>query len=278
MLSNGKLFTIECHLQSIDNWQCHVRINAASPLIQDHKVNQLVIVSGAFWLECITSVVSHVMEDEYQICGLVWIAPYVIDQSEASVEIIVTKKSDLLNVFVNSYISGVNVTHIKATMRRRTEPTVTNKRLPINSLKERSESTIEHDEIYNLFSDIGFNYGKSYRLISRSYCSSKCCLSELIDTASTGHDYTYYHPGIIDAALQSCLGMSYVGKVDDAAHLPFSIKGIKHFLSSTKIRYVYALTNQVTTQSKSYHLMFLDINGDVLTYIHEFIGRRQVLI
>lgn len=244
--------------------------------MQDHVVKQQLIVSGAYWLECIMSVVFNVTDVSHQLYDLVWLSPLCIENKTHRIIFTIHLSSNDLEVNLST-LDKPNEQHlVRAIFKPNKQlPTVNAKLVSVETLKLQAKTNINIDTIYQEFSKLGFDYGQSYRIIRQLWCADKWSLSEL-DRYDEDESYIF-NPGKVDAGLQTCLGISYVNMPSEKAHLPFSIKCIKSYQSMSKTKYIYTMLNSAVKNSSAYHLFFLDAQGQVLTFIQDFVGRRPYL-
>lgn len=274
MSENRPLIRIRNKTQIDKVWEYEADIDARAPIIQDHRIQQQVIVAGACWIECLMQAIMEFRPNQYQINALSWLTPYLVTKDLITIKIKIRDNQIDQELSISSTLNEQELTHVKARFKSLNDPGAQAlKRLSVDNIKQKAVSTLLHEDIYHQLAQLGFHYGPHYQLIERAYCALDFTLVEL-RSVSDAQAY-WFHPGIVDAALQSCLGMAYVKGGNEQAHLPFSIKGIKSYRPLVDTRYIYAMRNPGSSPVfLSYHLMFLNEHGEVILFMHDFIGRQ----
>jgi hypothetical protein len=273
---NQPLYSIESKQLSEGGWSIDATIDTNQPFIQDHLVQRRLCVSGAYWLECIYSIMTTINNDAYQLMDLVWLMPLIIKQDKHRIVFLIQPKA---NAAFEVTILTVEATDPMPLVRAVLKPcesnhSITSKTISVDQLKLQAKATLAMADIYKEFFRIGFEYGPSYRLIRQLWCTNYWSLS-LIDEAAD-NDAHSLTPGIVDAAFQTCLGIAYFNQSQESAHLPFSIKCIKRYNPNAKIRYIYTMLNPAMKTGVAYHIFFLDQQGQVIALIQDFMGRRSL--
>jgi acyl transferase domain-containing protein len=86
-------------------------------------------------------------------------------------------------------------------------------RYSIEALKNRAEKTVSGSACYRQFEDFGFRYGPCFRTLQELHVGSDFALSRLDLTEELKGDFEQYilHPCIVDAALQTAIGIATGG-------------------------------------------------------------------
>jgi len=277
MMNNTPLYTINKVDEYPDRWVVKATLDSKIPFIQDHRVNNHLIVAGAYWLECLRSILQEVIPGNYQLFDLVWLAPLTISANSHSLVFLIQPLAETFEVTVLIVDKADENPLARAQFKTNTAQQSSKlKIVPLEQLKGQAKAVLSMDEIYSEFAAIGFDYGPSYRLIEQIWCAENWSLSRLLQSAD--HEEYVFDPGKVDAALQTCLGIAYANQSSDQAHLPFSIKFIKTYASMAQARYVYAVLNSSVKIGVSYHLFFLDEQGQIVIFMQDFMGRRPLAI
>ena len=272
-MHSSSLYNITELVKNEFGFEVELEINIEHYFIRDHIVNRELVISGAFWLECIASVTKDVINEKCDITDLVWLKPILINKDKLRV-IVKIKYSPTGFIVSLVKINSERQTEIMHTLLKKCVSLKSTKAkiIPLENIKPQAEIILTHKQIYNEFSNVGFDYGPSYSIVETLWCSQMWSLAQ-IEFPIEAHQY-YLDPGIIDSALQTSLGISFAKNTQDIAHLPFSIKLIRNYQTLINTRYIYVLENNQAKNIRSYHLFFLNAEGEVIVFMQDFVGRR----
>ncbi len=153
----------------------------------------------------------------------------------------------------------------------------------LSDLLQTCQETILSERCYEAFSTLGLCYGASFRGIERiSVCESSgeyVLVSSLVPEGDSPERKQFtLSPGLMDSALQSCIGFSLSGGAGcpERAAIPFAIEKISVYGSATKSDGVYAISHSRSNSSESvkkYNVDIVDKDGSVLVAIEGFCSR-----
>jgi polyketide synthase PksN len=142
----------------------------------------------------------------------------------------------------------------------------------IASIQSRLTGERSGEECYRLFRSLGLDYGTTFRGIGTLYYSKQEALSKL--TLPKQEDYVL-QPGLLDSALQTCLGISLAsGKEAKQLLLPFSVKEVNIYGAVGETRWAYARRrkgHQAEERVAHYDIDMLSQEGEVLVSFQDFV-------
>ena len=136
--------------------------------------------------------------------------------------------------------------------------------LNIESIKKSISKQKKGKECYDFFETIGLNYGASFQGIKELYYSEEVSLSKL--NLSKEEAYVL-QLGILDSALQTCVGMTFDKEVDGLS-LPFNVKEMNIYGDVSQTTWCYARKNKKL--NNIYDIDLLSETGEVLLSFKEF--------
>jgi acyl transferase domain-containing protein/acyl carrier protein len=147
----------------------------------------------------------------------------------------------------------------------------------LESLKQRSVSSLNGEECYGYFRKMGFDYGESFRTIRELYICADEALSrlELPETMRDGFNDFGLHPSLIDGAFQTIMGVKSGQKEEsDLPNLPFLLGELEIYRPLEADCYVYIRRVDARRERgnglKQYDLTITDPQGNVLTALRKF--------
>lgn len=259
-----------------------VKLKKSDAMIRDHVVNRKILVSGAMQIELIHAAGRLIYPNKpLLIHNVYWFRPLVVDNDYIVLELNLSPKDDHIacNVSVGAKL------YSKAKISIQSEKNHDERRsLPLHEIKQRLILTIDKDVIYRRFKIRGFDYGEKYRCLRRIWFNDTEALSEIDSDSIDKELFGKYllHPAIIDAALQSVIGIS-LGDVENVdkdvvTYVPYSIERINFvridFLQNTA--YIYAKFIEVNDDRSEmrYDICLLDRQGALLDIIHNFCVKK----
>lgn len=150
--------------------------------------------------------------------------------------------------------------------------------ISIHKLKEQCADPQDGSYYYDIFNQVGFNYGLAFKTIQEFYVNESFALSrlKLTDHLLVDSDRFILHPCILDGALQTVAGL--IGEMESVTlHVPFAIDEIEIFrsLPHTCYAYVEHVEEEARSQAniKKFNIKIINEAGDVLVKIKNFYVR-----
>ncbi|HVI46024.1 MAG TPA: SDR family NAD(P)-dependent oxidoreductase [Chitinophaga sp.] len=138
------------------------------------------------------------------------------------------------------------------------------------AIRKRLTHRKEGEACYAVFREMGINYGVSFRGIEELYYSESEALSKI--TLPSEADYVL-SPGVLDSALQTCIGLSFTKGRPDLL-LPFSVHEVNIYqeLPPTVWGYVRKSRQHDTGSKVTYYdIDLLNADGEVLIRFTELV-------
>ncbi|WP_281988846.1 SDR family NAD(P)-dependent oxidoreductase [Aquimarina aggregata] len=203
-----------------------------------------------------------------QIKDVVWNTPFKVVDNPKELFINLYQEEDSIAYEVYSEAQEKEILHSQGKIG-----TAALSALPavdIDALKNRCSASIPKKDCYQLFENLGLSYGDSFRCIDQLYYNDKESLA--VVQLQREEEAFFMHPGIMDAALQSTIGLS-LNKKDGKLALPFSVGEISIYAKLPKEVYCYSrLAKDAKSADKvvRYDIDILDNAGNVLIILRDF--------
>ncbi|MBO9699910.1 MAG: SDR family NAD(P)-dependent oxidoreductase [Sporocytophaga sp.] len=152
------------------------------------------------------------------------------------------------------------------------------KSFSINVLKEKCAKPQSGSNLYNLFTNAGFNYGLGFQTIQEFYISESFALSKLkiADYLKSDFDQFILHPSLLDGALQTVAGL-LGGSEPTTPYLPFAIDELEIIRPMSHVCYAYVENadneKQAKAEVKKFNIQLLNEGGDLLVKLTNFYVR-----
>ncbi|MBL6449561.1 SDR family NAD(P)-dependent oxidoreductase [Fulvivirga sp. 29W222] len=157
-------------------------------------------------------------------------------------------------------------------------PSLHTENISVQALKAQCPAPQNGSDYYDIFKQVGFDYGLAFRTMHEFYVNESFALSKLklADHLKADFDRFILHPCIVDGALQTVAGL--IGQMESAVpHVPFAIDEIEIFrpLSHTCYAYVEKVEAEGRSQAdiKKFNIKIINEGGDVLASIKNFYVR-----
>ncbi len=210
-------------------------------VVQDHKVKGMCVLPGAAYLEMVCAAVSHLNGSfTERLKDVVWIRPlFCSDKKE--LELFMEDESSQLSYTVSSMDKDEKVVHSRGKIELYQGKNVLPERLDIKGIIDRCTGIIERDDLYNYFEGAGLEYGSYFRTLTRVMSGNGEAIGFLrnFEGKKEGH---ILHPGMLDGALQTIVGLKYGAGESVGPVMPFSLEKAEVYLAIPQEAYAYVKT------------------------------------
>ncbi|TPN80756.1 SDR family NAD(P)-dependent oxidoreductase, partial [Aquimarina algicola] len=235
--------------------------------LEDHIILGDKMLPGVAYLEMARAAGSFSLESSItQISDIKWLQPLCIKDVPTEIEIGIFEDSEGLGYEIYSGLGASELIHSQGNLS--TDSFIAPSPYDISLLRSTFSDEKDASSLYSIFKDLGISYGSSFRGIDRLYYNSEACLSKL----SLSKDDKYIlQPGILDSALQTCLGFSLT-ESEMSLSVPYSIQEVTIYGDVSQTVWCYARKRSTDADKiSSYDLDLLSASGSVLLSIRDFV-------
>ncbi len=257
--------------------------------LDDHQVNMdgiegIKILPGVVYLEMARVAVEQALpvlteSNILELRNIVWLQPVVVNES-VQIEIALQANDDNEQIDFEIYSQDPDT---KKTVHSQGQAVFSAKpahiRLDIEQLKEEMcRGELKSDDIYAAYIRMKLNYGPAHQVITTIYQGERQLLAQLrMPEALAGQDKYLLHPGVMDGALQSTLGLiDDLNQIPDKPSLPFALEELCIFSACTKDMLVwvrYAEGSKPGDKIAKLDIDLCDMDGNVCIQIKGFSSR-----
>ncbi len=253
--------------------------------LKDHVVNGRKVLSGAASLEMARAAVEQSLgTDEGDLVGMclknvVWARPIAIEDGpiqlhiglfqneyqEISYEIYGNNGADDTELMVYSYGNAVRRSAVEAPA------------LNIKDLQDTCSRSFHPAALYNLFRELGIDYGPGHQGIEMVYAGEGQVLAKLSlpSSVSDNHGQFVLHPSMIDSAFQASIGLT-LGSREIKPALPYAIQEveiIKHCSSTMWALIRYSADGTAGDKAQKLDIDLSDETGEICVRIKGYSSR-----
>ncbi|WP_165583431.1 SDR family NAD(P)-dependent oxidoreductase [Aquimarina atlantica] len=238
------------------NQQCYITtFDGQEFFLKDHKVNGYKVLPAVAYLEMARAAFYHALAIYEEKCivelqNVVWLKPmYVNTNKQTFISLFTSEEGNnteekidfeiysidtkIQNQQEGIYCQGQAVLiHNETSIKR-----------DINQLKaQMQDGSIESRTVYSSFKQIGMDYGLSHQGVSIIYKGDEQLLAKLTLSIKTKDDPNHFilHPGIMDSALQACIGLMVdINNLPARPLLPFALESVRIISKCTSKMYVW---------------------------------------
>jgi len=244
--------------------------------LAEHQVQGRAVLPGTAYLEMAHAAV-HLAAAEGQpgvivLEHLVWAQPIMVDAAPVTVHIGLYPEASgniAYDIYTQIELNGDLTVHSQGSARLEAPAD-----LPALDLAAVQAAcavrTLSGEECYALFANAGLHYGASFRGIDTLYLGEAQVLAKLhlaID------DEFVLHPGMLDSALQACVGLTATSSQPET-ELPFSIDRVEIFAACVADMWAWVRLASDVAGVKKFDLDLCDTHGDICVRIFGFATRR----
>ncbi|WP_428243751.1 SDR family NAD(P)-dependent oxidoreductase [Gynuella sp.] len=240
----------------------------------DHVVGGRKILPGVAYLEIAREAVWQSLElrlksHNLSMSNIRWTRPAVIPEQGADLNIaLYPSDGERIDFEIYNGVDGPSVMYCQGSVVAVPVESLTPVSLDLVELRKRfGSSFLSTQQCYDAFSQIGINYGPSYRLIDRIYSASGEVLARLSlidDEPWSGFVLT---PGLMDAAIQASLGLRavdgrLVNSEDVGPSLAFGLRELQIYDSLPSSLWVLIRSNSNDRHQNSVRYLDIDLCDD----------------
>ena len=230
--------------------------------LADHQVREEKVLPGVAYLELAREAGENSTHQKVtRIKDVTWLSPIRVNGTPEKVNISLYPSGE--DIAYEVYTQKDEEEQVHSQGKLSIQPQQTPGRQDPEAIRKRLLQVKEQDACYALFKERGLNYGTSFRGIATLYYSEAEALSRITLPKEKGY---ILQPGVLDSALQTCLGLGF-SKGTHPLALPFSVKEINIYKDLPETTWCYARTsagNKATGKVTSYDIDLLNEKGEVL--------------
>jgi acyl transferase domain-containing protein/NAD(P)-dependent dehydrogenase (short-subunit alcohol dehydrogenase family)/acyl carrier protein len=271
--------------------QCYTTIfNGEEFFLNDHQVNGRKVLPAVAYLEMAREAINQALPGYdasfiLELHNTVWLKPVVVAaHQQVSIALFesegtdgAVKKIDF-EIYCKAQDRGEETIHCQgqATFSKKVLPAI----LDVAQLKgQMQHGQLAPHTIYHSFKKMGLDYGPAHQGITMVYMGEHQLLAHLNlpkVVAAGQHDFTL-HPGMMDAALQACIGLMVdVEHLPSQPLLPFALESVRVIAACTREMFVWARYAQGSRPGDKLIKIDLDLcdpDGNVCVQMHGFSSR-----
>lgn len=246
--------------------------------LTDHIINEQKILPGVTYLEMARSAATIIGEGNVQrIEKIVWSQPIIATDNNKQIYISLKPNDNTFTYEIKS--DDDELAHSSGRIVMRSATGVEEKTsLDVRDIIKRCTITKSKTECYDLFKQMGFNYGTGFQGITSLHYNETEVLSELTVPQELRHSLQEFllHPTIMDGALQSIIGLVTMQNNILSTIVPFEIASIE--IKTDRLPeqcYAYIVESHHSKATiKRYNITIVDSDGTILVTIMDFSVRK----
>jgi tyrocidine synthetase-3 len=239
--------------------------------LTEHRVKGKKLLPGVAYLELAREAGAISLHRAItQFKDIIWLNPVEVNGQPKQIQVSLFEENNLISYEIYSQPEGQEeIIHGQGILN--TEQLTPPPAQDVTSIQDRLKNKKEGSACYAIFKKLGLHYGSGFQGIDVLYYSETEALSRI--TLPKDESYVL-QPGILDSALQTCLGLS-LDKEVVALNLPVSVKTVTIYgeVNQTSWCHVQRSKDSKTTDKViSYDVDLLSVSGDVLLSFKKFVA------
>ncbi len=225
--------------------------------LADHRIKDEKVLPGVAYLEMARAAGELASRETVtHLENIVWAKPITVNGNAQEVKISLYPENNHIAYEVHTCDQGMDpIIHSQGQLITESVKKSETKNIDIKEILARCKTKIAPKECYDKFNKIGLNYGPAFQGIHELYVGATEALGriELPETVTDKSDMFRLHPCIMDAALQTTIGLN--ASEDGQIALPFALKEL-------------CIINEMPTRVYAYakHSEGVDPNGSVVKF------------
>ena len=239
-------------------------------IVSDHRVAGQPVLPAAAQLEMAHAAASQVKDGRsFSIYRTVWLYPLVVGVSK-QVRVVMKQENERLRYEVQSGSGNDTITHSQGELRQDATSAGKNaQRISIEEIKARCGHHMDKQTLYENFGAMGITYGSYFQGLNQVWGNEEEALGYLSLPPGYEKELEYFtlHPSLVDAALQTMVGLMGVGLDGKSTRhmLPFAVGQVEslHALKARGYAYIRAVTKD------RFNVAITDETGLVCIELHD---------
>ncbi|MFT7558315.1 MAG: polyketide synthase PksN [Flavobacteriales bacterium] len=283
MSAGGINTLLHKNVSTFSNQRFESKFTGTESVFLHHKVGDRCLLSGTAFISMVYSA-ARCSFDQFaslKISDLLFVEPIYADTiSDGTVELSLHDSSgDVRYELVSNTTNRGKRLHSEGDLSFLTELSDADAdHIDLVSIRARCSQSVEHQDIYQKFSSLGFFYGPSYSCLRTVWYSDSEILARIEGHDSAGMlDSGMLDPGMFDSALQSLIVM-LDNEFDNKHYIPFSIDCVSIHEELPQTLYSYASykgsLNPTNTDFVCFDVCMCDEHGKVLVRADNVVYRQ----
>jgi polyketide synthase PksN len=246
-------------------------LQAASPLVADHRVNGAAVLPGMAYLELARAgLAASRGEGPVSISQVVWLQPCVIEGGEKALWTVLEQKGNHALFEIRSGEGADSVLHGKGRIEPGAERAGA-ERFSLEQLRARCTSHVDGAEVHRRFAEMGIHYGPSFRALREVWSNEQEALGRLVlpEEGASSESRWSLLPHLLDAAAQAVAGLV---RHSGGMMLPFSLGGVEVLRPLPRTGSTYAYVR--ARERSRFDIAVLDEQGEVCVELRDM-GFRE---
>ncbi|MCP4135876.1 MAG: SDR family NAD(P)-dependent oxidoreductase [bacterium] len=262
---------IDKNISTIQEQKFTTRFSGEEFFLKDHQVMGRTVMPGAACMEMARAAGELAgVGTITSLKNISWPQPLFIDAASGEVTVSLYPERSGVEFEICSgtmpHATGLLLSHEPGSMEK----------IDMAAVQSRCFSVLDKTRCYDIFNSLGLGYGPSFRGIRELRHNEKEVFASLELTGEMREETggLVLHPGLLDSALQSILGLLYTGDAaSQGLFLPVAIDELTIYKAIPAACYAYASFAEETRPGQAvtrFNLSLLDETGTVIVSIKKF--------
>lgn len=230
---------IHTNVSSLDKYRFKTLFVQESFFFKDHQINNRKVFPGVAYLEMARAAASLLSEQEiFELHDVYWTNAMVIEDTLQVYTDIKPLEKELYYT-ISSETGGRTAVHNRGYISFIKETAGPSDLLNINEIKNRLRQSVTGEDYYRKYANKGLYLGNSFRTIKEIYLSDLESLS-IVKLASDLTDTYVLNPSIMDAMVETVIGLVDNLTNSEAAQMPYSLEKFSIYRPLDKECFIYA--------------------------------------
>jgi acyl transferase domain-containing protein/NADPH:quinone reductase-like Zn-dependent oxidoreductase/acyl carrier protein len=248
--------------------------------LADHIIQGFRILPAAAYLEMVRVAIIHSINTNnkhIQLRNIIWIRPLKVDKQPIQVQVnLIQTQEQQISFEIYSKNLAIESELILHCQGYAALNNFNPSSLDLISLQQQCNMKIYNaEQCYDLFHQLGIDYGPSFRALDTLYIGLDQALGKLsLPAISDNPQYYVLHPGLIDAALQSTIGLLINRNIDNNhsfnAAIPYVLEELQLLSKCTPNMWTLV---KLSEKSQSLDIDICNEKGDICVRIKGYISK-----
>lgn len=263
---------IDSNVSTIDAFQFEKMLSEDDFFIKDHVVGDYKVLPAVAYLEWAFAAATLLSDKKVTaLKNVSWLKPLIITDSDVSYKIQLKAVDNKLkyHIFENGRNPEVIYGKGEIIIKDTADNTVAErKKYDLESIDKKCQSKLDSKVIYDTFHEVGLKYGSGFQTIRTLKYNEKEAIGQIElanDLKNKPGDF-YFHPSLMDGALQTILGLAMSNQNSSGIlYLPYKLGSMEIYSQVSQPCFAYVKTVNTDSENdsgvKTFTVSILDKDG-----------------
>jgi amino acid adenylation domain-containing protein len=244
--------------------------------LADHRIGGSIVFPGAGYVEMALAAARETLGSGACVLEDIEFQKFLFLDEEAacSAQVVLDPASSGFDVYASADASDNSWDlHARGCIRQANQPTPAS--VDLARVRQRCSDPVNVEDYYRRFTDVGIDYGPTFRGIARLWQGERESVAEIQVPNGVSEQCSDYrlHPAVLDACFQAAFPTSFRQALKGEAYVPVKIERVRFYATPSARLFAHAQQKEVSATELKADIQLLDESGNLFVDVQGFICR-----